>query len=113
MNNNTETNTANNTTNNTVSSPSPLSFVKDIRGNVLSMADRLELTRKNITFGSKVKFLRDGKHVHDGVVVGLTDTFAQIYKAKPKNGDSSSGDVSPEYAQWFPLVCKDGGVLLV
>ena len=99
-----------NTINNTQSVHSP---IKDSRANVLSMSDRLELTRKNITFGSRVKFMREGKTIHDGVVVGLTDTFVQIYKMKPKNGPSDSGDVSPETAQWFPMVCREGGTILI
>lgn len=74
--------------------------------------EKIADTHKYIDYGSKVKFVRDGETRHIGVVVGLTTTFAKIFKYRNRKEDYT-GDVNPESAEWYPIECKGGGVFLV
>lgn len=77
-----------------------------------SFGDKIDNTKKNIRMYDLVRYIHDGQVKHEGRVIGLTDSFAKIYRQK-KNVEDVSGDVSPESAEWFPIQSKLGGIVIV
>ena len=72
--------------------------------------EQIEETKKYIRIGSEVKVWRDGKVIHWGTVVGLTNSFAHVFRPR-RNQDDTGGDIEPSMAQAFPLSAPNGSFI--
>ena len=67
---------------------------------------------EEIKVGMKVRVLnKEGREVHKGTVLALTNSFAKVYRPRKNLNDSQSdmtqGDACPDTAEWYPLQSRE------
>ena len=78
--------------------------------NEILLKEKITESQKSLRRGDKVRYYCDGVAKHEGVVIDLTTTFARIFRPK-RNIEDTSGDISFDSAEWFPIQNAFGGII--
>ena len=55
--------------------------------------------------GKRVRYIREGRDPHKGVIVAVTNVFAKVY-----DDSKNSSDASAETAEWLPIKGKSAWI---